>query len=165
MRFFFYYVIFTFVFLSLMWFVIEKGKTLKPHDNIVSTQIAINKYLDKSVPFKINSNVSVTDQFIHNMKNPLSMLLIQVVLILLISRMFGVLFSKFGQHAADQRAEADRRGAMVRLSGQMRRLSPHARGLPAGGCRERMKFARKSGRAMHSEPGLKSGSEVVPRIF
>ena len=97
MRFFFYYVIFTFVFLSLMWFVIEKGKTLKPHDNIFSTQIAINKYLDKSVPFKINSNVSVTDQFIHNMKNPLSMLLIQVVLILLISRMFGVLFSKFGQ--------------------------------------------------------------------
>ena len=97
MRFFFYYVIFTLVFLGLMWFVVEKGKTLKPHSNIAFTQIEINKYVDKSVPFKINSEVSVVDQFIHNMKNPLSMLLIQVILILLISRMFGVLFSRFGQ--------------------------------------------------------------------
>ncbi len=81
-----------------MWYVIEKGQQLKPAKSIANQGVSLNnKYIDKSVPFKINSNESVADQFLHNIKNPLSLLLLQVIMILLVSRLFGVMFTRIGQ--------------------------------------------------------------------
>ncbi|MBI3883373.1 MAG: cation:proton antiporter [Sphingobacteriales bacterium] len=45
----------------------------------------------------ISSTASVADQFIHNIKSPLGLLLLQIITILSVSKLFGLLFSTFGQ--------------------------------------------------------------------
>lgn len=52
---------------------------------------------EKSRPVIINSNQTVSEQFFHNIKSPLSLFLLQIIIILLVSKLFGVIVSKIGQ--------------------------------------------------------------------
>lgn len=92
-----FYLIATSVFIGMMWYIIEQGQQLKPTQNINISQASNNKFIDKSIPFRINSQESVAEQFMHNIKNPLSLLLLQVITILLVARFFGIMFTKIGQ--------------------------------------------------------------------
>ncbi len=87
------------VFALLIWFVIDKGKnlTIKSDKKNTTELVASSQSLPKSTALIVNSNESVWQQFLHNIQSPLSLLLLQIIVILVVSRFFGIVFSKFGQ--------------------------------------------------------------------
>src|SRR5688572_2896087 len=87
------------IFTVLIWFVIEKGSLLKTNeDKTNSSELVVTSLSSaKSNAIVIDSNESVWQQFLHNIKSPLGLLLLQIIVILVISRVFGLLFSRFGQ--------------------------------------------------------------------
>jgi len=87
------------VFALLIWFVIEKGKNLTLNNDKKNTTelVAPTSSTAKPATFISNSNESVGQQFLNNIKSPLSLLLLQIIVILIVSRFFGTLFTKFGQ--------------------------------------------------------------------
>jgi Kef-type K+ transport system membrane component KefB len=93
------YVLIICSFTALIWYVIDKGNQL-PVNNIGVNESAIKdaSLVDKkTVALVPDLHESVLHQFIANIKSPLSLLLLQIIVILLVSRVFGVVFSKFGQ--------------------------------------------------------------------
>lgn len=60
-------------------------------------KIQPDKSPEKSKPVVINSNQTVSEQFFHNIKSPLSLFLLQIIIILLVSKLFGIIVSKIGQ--------------------------------------------------------------------
>jgi Kef-type K+ transport system membrane component KefB len=81
-------------FACLIWFVINKGKNLVPYSQ---QSIAITSSLNKSTPVVISSHETVAEQFLHNIKSPLGLLLLQIITIIIVSKLFGILFSALGQ--------------------------------------------------------------------
>ncbi len=82
------------IFGCLIWFVIDSGENLKPKNEQTITS---NKIVEKSKPVLISSNESVWKQFSHNTKNPLGLLLLQLITILFVSKIFGLIIAKIGQ--------------------------------------------------------------------
>ena len=84
------------VFTSLSWYVIEKGEFIVRQSPNYSTNQSI-PVVDKVKPVVINAHENILDQLLNNIKYPLSILLLQVIVILVTSRIFGFIFSKLGQ--------------------------------------------------------------------
>lgn len=87
------------IFTFLTWLVIDKGEVLTQAKNpkhVAETNVA-GQPVTKSNAIVIDSKESVWQQFAHNLKNPLSLLLLQIIIILVVSRLFGIIFQKFGQ--------------------------------------------------------------------
>ncbi|MFL5753025.1 MAG: hypothetical protein ACJ76F_06435 [Bacteroidia bacterium] len=83
------------VFAALIWLILENGKQLDlPKE---SKAVITENMVSSSKPVTVNSGETVFTQFLHNIQHPLSLLLLQIIVILAISRIFGVLFSKMGQ--------------------------------------------------------------------
>jgi Kef-type K+ transport system membrane component KefB len=83
-------------FVFLTWYVIGKGNLLVHHpQNISSIQSFV--FEDKAKPLVIDKQENIFDQFINNIKYPMSILLLQVLVILFTSRLFGILIRKLGQ--------------------------------------------------------------------
>src|SRR6186997_3438502 len=79
----------------LIWWVIDSGKNLKPQgEQTVHSEHVLNKSTEKSKPVNFSSEVSVGEQFFNNIKSPLGLLLLQIITILLVSKLFGVIFTK-----------------------------------------------------------------------
>lgn len=90
------YVVLIGVFASMTWYVIEKGTLLVQRTEAVSSdKKVINQ--DKTKPVVIDSKEKILSQFINNIKYPLSILLLQVIIILFTSRIFGLIFKMLGQ--------------------------------------------------------------------
>jgi Kef-type K+ transport system membrane component KefB len=90
------YVLIVGVFVSLSWYVIEQGNHIVRQNQVISTdQSVIHDDLAKPVVLDFKTNL--IDQFLTNIKYPLSILLLQVIIILFTSRLFGFIFSKLGQ--------------------------------------------------------------------
>ena len=90
------YILIVGVFASLSWYVIEKGDHIVRQHQVISTdQSVIHDDLAKPVVLDFKTNL--IDQFLTNIKYPLSILLLQVIIILFTSRIFGFIFSKLGQ--------------------------------------------------------------------
>ncbi len=90
------YVLLIGVFASLSWYVIEKGNLIVRQPQVISN--GQNATLaDNAKPVVIDSTANVIDQFLNNIKYPLSILLLQVIIILFTSRIFGIIFRKLGQ--------------------------------------------------------------------
>ena len=84
------------VFASLTWYVIEKGNLIVRQTQVIS--IGLNGTLGNNAkPLVIDTTANVINQFVTNIKYPLSILLLQVIIILFISRIFGIIFRKLGQ--------------------------------------------------------------------
>lgn len=80
-------------FTILIWVILEKGKELIPEKNqVFTTQVVPNGHTNID-------NDSFLSQLNNNIKHPLSLLLLQIIVILLTCRIFGILFSKLGQPA------------------------------------------------------------------
>jgi Kef-type K+ transport system membrane component KefB len=84
------------VFTALTWYVLEKGNLIVRH----TQQISNSRYIvfeDKAKPVIIDSQKNIYGQFLNNIKYPLSILLLQVIVILFTSRIFGLIIRKLGQ--------------------------------------------------------------------
>lgn len=91
-----YYTLIIGTFGVLIYLIIEAGADMKPGVH-KATELVDAQNVVKSKPVLINSNESVISQFVHNIKNPISLLLMQILVILLISRVFGWVMSAFSQ--------------------------------------------------------------------
>lgn len=89
---FLFYFTFLILFFAAGWYVVQEGNKLpvKPaaHAKEVLTEKTTADYFALS---------HVKEQFAHNINNPLSLLLLQVIIIITVSRLFGLLVRKFGQ--------------------------------------------------------------------
>ena len=84
------------VFSTLTWIVIEKGNQIVQLNTETSADQNITNE-NKAKPVVIDSREKVYDQFLSNINYPLSILLLQILIILLTSRLFGIVFRKLGQ--------------------------------------------------------------------
>jgi Kef-type K+ transport system membrane component KefB len=84
------------IFMVLILGIIEKGKTLVPEKKYTQTEQA-DVVKEKKPASESLSNENFILQLTHNIKHPISLLLLQIIVILAISRIFGILFSKIGQ--------------------------------------------------------------------
>ncbi len=85
------------MFTTLIWIVIIQGNQITRVEHEVTVVDNSSLFLDKTKPVVIDSKQNVFDQFVNNIKYPLSILLLQVIVILVTSRVFGILFKKLGQ--------------------------------------------------------------------
>jgi len=88
------------VFAFLMWLIIDLGNSLVPN-NIADTVSTLtnSQFIDKAKPVVIDSDQNIFHQLITNIKYPLSILLLQVIVILAMSRLFGVIAKRLGQQS------------------------------------------------------------------
>jgi Kef-type K+ transport system membrane component KefB len=89
-----YYIVIVGFFMGLAWVIINQGKSLTPNSR---EEIHLSNSSEKSTPIQINSTESLKVQFLHNIQHPLSLLLLQIIIILVISRLFGLVITRFGQ--------------------------------------------------------------------
>ncbi|MDR1981482.1 MAG: cation:proton antiporter [Tannerellaceae bacterium] len=84
-----FYLMMIFVFGSLMYFVVKKGESQQPNEVIPSLY---------GTPGTLGEGFAVFRQlFLHHIESPLAILLLQIIVILLVCRLFGWLFMKIGQ--------------------------------------------------------------------
>jgi Kef-type K+ transport system membrane component KefB len=87
-----FYLVIVGVFTFLIWYFIDQGKDLKSNADLHAPAIVEN-----TQTFDLSSKDSVLEQFGHNVKNPLSLLLLQIIVILATARVFGSLLTWIGQ--------------------------------------------------------------------
>jgi Kef-type K+ transport system membrane component KefB len=90
------YVVLIGVFASLTWYVIEKGNLIIRHTQVISNSQNVTLG-DNAKPVVIDTTANVINQYLTNIKYPLSILLLQIIIILFTSRIFGIIFRKLGQ--------------------------------------------------------------------
>ncbi len=74
------------IFAFLIWFVIDKGKALAPKNVAASTVAAPSPAAEKPAA-----------SFLHTIKNPLPVLLFQIIVIFFVSKLFGGIITRIGQ--------------------------------------------------------------------
>jgi Kef-type K+ transport system membrane component KefB len=90
------YIVLIGIFTSLTWYVIDKGNLIVRQTIEISSGQKVTLE-DKAKPVVIDSSTKVANQLLNNIKYPLSILLLQVIIILFTSRVFGIIFRKLGQ--------------------------------------------------------------------
>jgi len=94
----FLYLIIIGSFVTLIWIVVQQGNHIE-RSHIVQQAHEANTamFADKSKPVDPDAKVDIFQQLVSNIKYPLSILLLQVIVILTISKFFGLLFRRMGQ--------------------------------------------------------------------
>ena len=78
-------------FSSLMWWVVQRGQILPMRSALNYEQTFVDMGIgDRAKPVVIQKGQSVAQQFLSNIKNPLSLLLLQMIVILSVARIFGI---------------------------------------------------------------------------
>lgn len=94
----FIYVFIVGIFASLIWLILEKGKTLKASTQQVATATAEHNNPDASaLKPAVAIQENLFESFAENLKHPISILFLQIVVILIVSRLFGMLAHAVGQ--------------------------------------------------------------------
>lgn len=85
----------------LIWIVVQKGSQIGHNTNGVSIHEIPSSvaFSENTKPVVIDNQEHILQQFKNNIKYPLSIFLIQVLLILGISRIFGIITKKLGQQS------------------------------------------------------------------
>lgn len=85
------------VFTALIWYFVNKGADLKPNSNVITNYKV--ETLETPPTNEASSAIiqSIQSLFQHNIRQPLSLLLLQILVILAVSRGFGILLTKIGQ--------------------------------------------------------------------
>jgi Kef-type K+ transport system membrane component KefB len=76
-------------FACLIWYVMQAGKALKP-----AATVAWNQTVQEPAA---SGDSNIWLQFSHNVKSPLGLLLLQIIVILLVCKLFGALFTRLRQ--------------------------------------------------------------------
>jgi Kef-type K+ transport system membrane component KefB len=92
-----YYVVTLIIFVIGLWQVIGKGTQLPVKPKIVQAQGLLQDKNVSKVAVPITGISQVWDQFSENIKHPLSLLLLQILVIIFVSRVFSMLLTKLGQ--------------------------------------------------------------------
>ncbi len=94
-KYFIIYILIITFFSALIYVVIEKGNNLVPQSKSIgfTNETAVNSSTNKNLT-NLNPNES---QYLTNIKSPLALFLLQIIIILIISRFFGILLVKIGQ--------------------------------------------------------------------
>ena len=86
------------LFSFLIWQVLDSGKKLVPKINIeITAARTLNMPVVDTKPVVVPSSESIWEQYLYNIKNPMGLLLLQIITILFISKLFGMMISRFGQ--------------------------------------------------------------------
>ena len=86
------------VFVFLIWIIVEKGNGIVRYNKTEISQNTGNAiYTDKAKPVIIDSNKNIFHQLTNNIKYPLSILLLQIIIILFLARIFGSIAKRLGQ--------------------------------------------------------------------
>jgi len=72
-------------FTALMYWIIREGKNLEVKESIVHPVLSNDSWKD------------FLSAMIHNVQDPLAILLAQIIMIILLARLFGLFFKKIGQ--------------------------------------------------------------------
>jgi Kef-type K+ transport system membrane component KefB len=91
------YIILIGTFVAFTWLIIDRGNHVLRTANKTVTETSTYTLADKSKPLMVDSPENIFQQFVNNIKYPISILLLQVIIILVLSRIFGILFRKLGQ--------------------------------------------------------------------
>lgn len=91
------YILIVGVFTFFIWYLIDQGKDMQSKADLNKTKIEDTTTYSPSTSLDLTSKESVIEQFKHNIQNPLSLLLLQIIIILAVSRSFGILLTKIGQ--------------------------------------------------------------------
>lgn len=91
------YIVIIGIFVSLSWIVINKGAVLTPSNKASLTTVSPEIKNAEKAPAPVSKKDDVVNQFVNNIKSPLSLLLLQIIVILITSRIFGILATKIGQ--------------------------------------------------------------------
>ena len=92
------YIVIIGAFVLLIGVILEAGNKLIRTDKIeLSRKTDNSTFTDKAKPVVINSNESVFRQLTNNIKYPISILMLQVIIILFASKLFGIIMKMFGQ--------------------------------------------------------------------
>lgn len=91
-----YFIIVT-AFTVLIWYFIDQSKDLKSKADQRAPPVTEQQVTSTGSPLDLSSDNSVIEQFRHNIKHPLSLLLLQIIVILTVARIFGVLVRLIGQ--------------------------------------------------------------------
>jgi Kef-type K+ transport system membrane component KefB len=91
----FIYIIIIGIFGTFIWFIIQKGQTLEPSKTQVIT--SANTILVEKKGQQQSAIASFTQEISHNIKHPLSILILQIISIIFFGKLFGYLFKKIGQ--------------------------------------------------------------------
>ncbi|MCE1197527.1 MAG: cation:proton antiporter [Marinilabiliales bacterium] len=84
------------IFATLTGYVIERGEQLATESRQQKSELGVHPEVNAK-PVVIDSNINLAHQFLTNIQYPLSILLLQVIIILLASSLFGLLFKVLGQ--------------------------------------------------------------------
>jgi Kef-type K+ transport system membrane component KefB len=76
---------------TMIWLMIQKGQALEASKNVVQVSSDV-----KSIPEQ-NATAMFITEFSHNLKHPLSTLILQIISIIFFGKLFGFLFKKIGQ--------------------------------------------------------------------
>jgi len=82
------------IFFCVAYLIIHKGETLRI---VGMNDISAVASAKNTQAVKVDSGESITEQFVHNLHHPFSLLILQMVIILLVSRCFVILFNKMKQ--------------------------------------------------------------------
>ncbi|MCK9411480.1 MAG: cation:proton antiporter [Prolixibacteraceae bacterium] len=92
------YIIIIGAFVLLIGFILEAGNKIVRTNKIELVRKTDNStFTDKAKPVVINSDESVFRQLTNNIKYPISILMLQVIIILFASKLFGIAMKMFGQ--------------------------------------------------------------------
>ena len=85
------YILLVGIFTALIWYFMDAGETKFPQSNAPQTNEIISDHHEHSAVS------SVFTQFGHHIRQPLSILLLQIIVILVVSRLFGIMLTWIGQ--------------------------------------------------------------------
>jgi len=91
------YILIVGVFTALIWYFIDQGKDMVSAATQKQSEVLTDVTISRSSSLDLSSKETVWQQFRHNVENPLSLLLLQIIVILGIARVFGTLATKIGQ--------------------------------------------------------------------
>lgn len=93
-----FYLLILILFGSLIWLVINKGEELgKPQSTNVTELAKSQENASQPSTSNISDSTSITDYIKGKLQHPISLLILQIIIIIIVSRVFGFLFGKIGQ--------------------------------------------------------------------
>lgn len=93
-----FYILMLLLFGSLIWIAINKGEGIIKIKTITDTeQVKIQEKTSQPSATEISDSLSIQDYIKNKLQHPISLLILQIIIIIIVSRILGMLFGKIGQ--------------------------------------------------------------------
>ncbi|MFH0865502.1 MAG: cation:proton antiporter [Bacteroidota bacterium] len=93
-----FYFLMLFLFGSLIWFAINKGEAASKIKTLTETEhVKIQGKTSLPSPIISSDTLSIKEYIKNKLQHPISLLILQIIIIIIVSRILGMLFGKIGQ--------------------------------------------------------------------